>query len=65
MMVFVLHVEQAITVNADVTPAGMRSFKLTIGSKESAPAEEEKHPHKSLTNGSIPRFGNKWSRQER
>jgi hypothetical protein len=49
--------------------AGIRSFKLTIGSKESAAAaaaaEEEEHPHKSLTNGSSPRFGYKWSRQER
>jgi hypothetical protein len=47
--------------------AGIRSFKLTIGSKESAAAaaEEEEHPHKSLTNGSSPSFGNKWSRQER
>ncbi len=64
MMAFVLQVEQTIAMSANVTLAGMRSFKLTIGSKESALAEEEEHPHKSFTNGSIPRFGNKWSRQE-
>jgi hypothetical protein len=64
MMAFVLQVQQTAAVSADVTPAGMRSFKLTIGYKESAPTEEEEHPHKSLTNGSIPHFGNKWSRQE-
>jgi hypothetical protein len=65
VMVFVLHVEQTVAVSANVTHVGMRSFKLTIGSKESVPTEEEENPHKSLTNGSIPRFGNKWSRQER